>query len=182
MTRALFALAGLLLLAGCSGGPAPAGVSANAEDVMFLQMMIPHHLQGIEIAHLAAARPASPELKELANAIALTQSTELGEMKRWMGEWHQPENADPDPHAHAAHGGMKMTDPAKVSTLKSASDAEFQQKFISVLVGHQQGAVEMAEAENSSNGGINANARDLARRIIESRNAEVRQLLNYNKA
>ena len=40
----------------------------------------------------------------------------------------------------------------------------------------------MAEAENSSNGGINANARDLVRRIIESRNAEVRHLLNYNKA
>jgi uncharacterized protein (DUF305 family) len=179
--RALFAFAGLLLaVAGCGGSPAKAATPPNAEDVMFLQMMVPHHEQGIEIAKLAAGRPIRPELKELANAIVLTQGTEVEDMKRWLKEWGQPADANPDPGAHAAHGGMKMTDPAKVTTLQSASDAEFQQKFIAVLVGHQQGAVELAQAENSSNGGTYADARDLARRIIESRNAEVKQLLNYN--
>lgn len=181
MRRALFAVVGLLLvLAGCSSSPTEAAKPPNAEDVMFLQMMIPHHEQGIEIAELAATRPIRPELKELAHAIVLTQGTEVDDMKRWLAEWGQLADASPDPGAHAAHGGMKMTDPSKVSTLKSATDTEFSLKFISVLVGHQQGAVEMAQAENSSNGGNNAQARDLARRIIESRDAEVKQLLNYN--
>lgn len=180
MRRALFVFVGLLLaVAGC-GGPAKTATPPNGEDVMFLQMMIPHHEQGIEIAKLAADRPIRPELKELANAIVLTQGTEVEDMKRWLKEWGQPADANPNPGAHAAHGGMKMTDPSKVTTLQSASDAEFGQKFIAVLVGHQQGAVELAEAENSSNGGANAVARELASRIIESRNAEVKQLLNYN--
>jgi uncharacterized protein (DUF305 family) len=146
---------------------------------MFLQMLIPQNQQGIEIVRLAANHPLPPALKELAAAIESTQRTEVDDMRNWLRAWSQPETMDMNPQAHAGHGGMKMTSPDLVGTLRSTPDAEFSRKFLDVLTGQQQGAVELAQTENSANGGVNAQARDLARRVIESRSAEVKQLLNF---
>ncbi|WP_329053771.1 DUF305 domain-containing protein [Amycolatopsis sp. NBC_01488] len=166
-----------LLLAGCSATAAPPAY--NAADVMFLQMLIPQNQQGIDIVRLAADRQLPAPLKELAAAIASTQQTEIADMQNWLKAWGQPETMDLNPQAHAAHGGMKMTSPDLVSALQAAPDAEFSRKFLDVLSGQQQGAVELAQTENGTSGGINAQARDLARRVIESRSAEVKQLLNF---
>jgi uncharacterized protein (DUF305 family) len=170
-----------LLLAGCGSGattaaPAPAH---NAADVMFLQMLIPQNQQGIDVVRLAKDRPLPASLKELASAIEVTQQSEIDDMKRWLRDWGQPETMDMDPHAHAGHGGMKMTAPDLVGALRTVGDADFTRKFLDVLSGQQQGAVELAQTENGTGGGVNTQARDLARRVIESRSAEVKQLLNF---
>ncbi|MEV6830609.1 DUF305 domain-containing protein [Amycolatopsis sp. NPDC051102] len=164
-----------LLLTGCATTAAP---SYNAADVMFLQMLIPQNEQGVEIVRLAAARPLPASVKELAAAIEVTQQTEVTDMRRWLREWDQPAAMDTNPQAHAGHGGMKMTSPDLVGALQSAPDSEFTRRFLDVLTGQQQGAVELAQTENGPGGGVNAQARDLARRVIESRTAEVKQLLN----
>jgi uncharacterized protein (DUF305 family) len=169
-----------LLLAGCgSGGATAAAPAYNAADVMFLQMLIPQNQQGIEVARLAATRQLPADLKVLAAAIESTQQTEINDMKGWLSSWSQPETMDMNPAAHAGHGGMKMTAPDLVGTLKVVPDAEFGRQFLDVLTGQQQGAVELAQTENGPSGGVNAQARDLARRVIESRGAEVKQLLNF---
>ncbi|MGK3200185.1 DUF305 domain-containing protein [Amycolatopsis sp. MEPSY49] len=166
-----------LLLTGCSATAAPPAY--NAADVMFLQMLIPQNQQGIDIVRLAVDRPLPPALKELAAAIESTQQTEIVDMRNWLRAWSQPETMDLNPGAHAGHGGMKMTSPDVVGALRTAPASEFPRKFLDVLTGQQQGAVELAQTENSANGGINAQVRDLARRVIESRTAEVKQLLNF---
>lgn len=162
-----------LLLTSCATAAPP---QHNAADVMFLQMLIPQNQQGIEIVRLAAARPVPAALKELAAAIEVTQQTEVDDMRRWLREWNEPETVAPE--AHAGHGGMRMTSPDLVGALRTAADAEFTRRFLDVLTGQQQAAVELAQTENGPNGGVNAQARDLARRVIESRTAEVKQLLN----
>ena len=166
-----------LLLAGCSATAAPPAY--NAADVMFLQMLIPQNQQGIEIVRLATDRQLPAALKELAAAIESTQQTEIDDMKSWLRAWGRPETMDTNPQAHAGHGGMQMTSPDLVGTVKTASAGEFPRKFLDVLTGQQQGAVELAQTENATGGGVNAQARDLARRVIESRTAEVKQLLNF---
>ncbi|MEU0797650.1 DUF305 domain-containing protein [Amycolatopsis sp. NPDC005961] len=133
----------------------------------------------MEIVRLAADHPLPPALKELAAAIESTQQTEITDMKNWLRAWGQPEAMDMNPQAHAGHGGMKMTSPDLVGTLRTAAAPEFPRKFLDVLTGQQQGAVELAQTENGASGGVNAQARDLARRVIESRSAEVKQLLNF---
>ncbi|WP_225439906.1 DUF305 domain-containing protein [Amycolatopsis eburnea] len=168
-----------LLLTGCGSGATPATPSHNAADVMFLQMLIPQNEQGIEIVRLAADRPVPASLKELSAAIEVTQRTEVDQMKGWLRAWNEPASMDANPQAHAGHGGMKMTAPDLVGALKSAPDPEFTRKFLDVLTGQQQGAVELAQTENGTNGGVHPEVRDLARRVIESRTAEVKQLLNF---
>lgn len=181
MKLRLLVVAGLLALAGCGTGGATGETGKppvfNASDVMFLQMMLPHHEQGVQIAQLAKDHPARPAVKELAAAIEVTQESEISDMKHWLTDWHQPTTGTMDPQAHAAHGGMRMTDPDLVGALTKTSGPEFERKFLDVLTGHQHSAVELARTETTD--GSNPQAKELANRIVESRTAEIKQLLTF---
>jgi uncharacterized protein (DUF305 family) len=175
----------LVLLAGCGGSGAasaplpPPTVSPtnefNPNDVMFLQMMIPHHKQGIELVRLAKTREIRGELKELAAAIEVTQLAEVDSMTGWLGDWRQPPTADVNPDAHAHHGGLHTTSDELIADVKAASGQDFERSFINVLLGHQHNAVELAKTETE--GGINPQSKDLASRITQSRTAQIAQLL-----
>lgn len=175
----------LVVLAGCGSGGAtsvplpPSTVSPTTEfnpnDVMFLQMMIPHHRQGIELVRLADGREVRGELKDLAAAIEVTQLAEVDSMTGWLADWKQPPTADVNPEAHAHHGGLHATSDELIADVGSASDEDFERTFINVLLGHQHNAVELAKTETA--GGINPQSKDLATRITQSRTAQVAQLL-----
>jgi uncharacterized protein (DUF305 family) len=68
---------------------ASAGVSAehNDADVMFAQMMIPHHRQAIGMAKMAPTRATDPQVKELAATIRAAQDPEIQTMASWLTAW-----------------------------------------------------------------------------------------------
>jgi uncharacterized protein (DUF305 family) len=184
-------LAVLLLLAGCGVGVTettgvsqsapPPDTSFNDTDVMFLQMAVPQHEQGIEMASLAEKRASREEVRELAAAIRVTQEDELATMKDWLTRWDQPIAADPDPGAHAAHGGMHGADPAVLRALRDTpAGPEFDARFLNLLTGHQHGAVELARMEEKD--GAHPEVRTLADRIVRSRTAEIQQMGAYLEA
>ncbi|MFB9722626.1 DUF305 domain-containing protein [Planobispora longispora] len=150
----------------------PAGVF-NAADVMFLQMMIPHHRQGAELAALAKARSAREPVRTLAAAIAATQGDEARTMTDWLRAWRQPLEAEP--HAHDAHGGLHVTPAEEAEALAGLRGAAFDARFLNVLIAHQHNAVEMARTELKT--GRNPQAVELARRIERSRSEQIRQML-----
>jgi uncharacterized protein (DUF305 family) len=178
----------LLALTGCGVGvtettgvslsaPPPDG-SYNDTDVMFLQMAVPQHEQGIEMARLATERATRQEIRELAAAIAATQSDELTEMKDWLEKWNQPVAYDPDPGAHAGHGGMHGSDPAVLTVLRDTpAGPDFDARFLNLLTGHQLGAVELARLEEKD--GRHPDAKALAGRIVTSRTAQIQQMGTY---
>ena len=177
----LLAVLSALALAGCvappadsaPSAPAPASTGFNETDVMFLQMMVPHHHQGIAIVRLAAERADRPEVTILAAAIESTQTSEAAEMAQWLQNWSQPATADPA--AHAAHGGMPGTSEAEISQLRGVTGAEFERVFLNMMIAHQDDAVQLARMEVA--GGVNAPARDFAQRIDQSRTAQINQML-----
>jgi uncharacterized protein (DUF305 family) len=184
MVRCLLAVV-LLLVAGCgsalttSADPVesapPLDDSFNDTDVMFLQMLIPHHRHGVRLAELAAARARRPEVRDFAAAVELTQKDEVADMERWLTEWNQPTAADPDPGAHHGHGdGLHTPDPAVVTALAEAPPATFDDTFLRLLTGHQHGAVELARMELAK--GRHPDTRNLADRVVRSRTAQVRQM------
>ena len=69
--------------------PATAG-DHNQADVMFAQMMIPHHEQAIEMAQLAASRASNADVKTLAAQIQAAQQPEIDEMTGWLPSWNVP--------------------------------------------------------------------------------------------
>ncbi|MEO3931046.1 DUF305 domain-containing protein [Micromonosporaceae bacterium B7E4] len=182
----------LVLLGGCAPAPAGTGVPVvaptgttppatapggafNETDVMFLQMMVTSHGQGLALVRLAPERAEREELKILAAAIDVTQEAEQRTMRDWLRGWGRSTSADPDANTHADHGGLPVLGPAQLSALSRTSGAKFETDFLNLLIGHQHNAVELARMETTS--GVHPEVRELARRIDLSRTAQIDQML-----
>ena len=182
---AVLAASLLLTAAACSSEPAatkPASAASGAPaagyndpDVVFLQMMVAHHEQGLEMVRLAADRADRKEVRTLATAVEATQSEELKLMKSWLGTWSKPTTSEAAAHTHQHHGAAPATGPKEMAALKKAKGAGFEPAFLSLFMGHQGSAVEMARTEQSK--GASPDAKAFAKRVVESRTAQIRQML-----
>ncbi|MFB7651704.1 MULTISPECIES: DUF305 domain-containing protein [unclassified Streptomyces] len=162
-------------------GPAgnEAGEQAhNAQDVAFAQGMIPHHRQALEMARLAADRSATPEVAELAARIEKAQDPEITTMTGWLKTWGEevPEPTGSMPGMdHSAHSGMPgMMDGQDMAELEKASGRAFDTKFLTMMVEHHEGAVEMAGTEKAK--GRYAPAKALADDIVTAQQAEITEM------
>ncbi|GAA2226878.1 DUF305 domain-containing protein [Promicromonospora sukumoe] len=164
-----FALAGALALAACSGSGEPEQHAGhNDADVMFAQMMIPHHEQAVEMADVVLARPdADPRVAELATQIKAAQAPEIEELDGWLDTWGAERTAE-----HDGHAGMDgMMSEADLEALGAAAGAEADRLFLEQMVAHHEGAVEMAQAEVES--GEDAGAVEMAQTIVDTQAAEI---------
>ncbi|MDP9865658.1 MULTISPECIES: DUF305 domain-containing protein [Streptosporangium] len=155
------------------GGTAVAGKDFNPADVMFLQMMTAHNGQGVELVRLAPVRTTRQEVRTLAAAIATTQEVEAASMAEQLIDWGRPIGAEPG--EHAAHGGMPGVSKAEIAAVAGAAPADFEKKFLNMLIAQQDDAVQMARMEVST--GLNAEVKALAARIDASRTAQIKQIL-----
>ena len=173
---ALVLLAGLVLVAGCSGK----AKDHNAQDVAFAQGMIPHHEQAVEMSTVAQQRAASPKVKDLATRIMGAQDPEIQTMKGWLTDWDEPVTASSDGMAGMNHGGgtmesgQGMMSDAQMSQLRTASGAEFDKMFLTMMIEHHQGAISMARTELDK--GKHAPAKQLAQAIIDAQQKEITEM------
>lgn len=159
-----------------SGSPEP-GKSYNASDVMFAQMMVPHHGQGIKIVGLAADRATTPGVKTLAAAIETTQTAEVTTISGWLRTWGKPATAPAD--EHTAHGGMPGTTEGEIATVRRKTGKDFDRAFLNMLIAHQDDAIQLARLEAAT--GYHAEVRKLATLIDKSRSAQIAQMLELLK-
>ncbi|MFY9919033.1 MAG: DUF305 domain-containing protein [Mycobacterium sp.] len=150
----------------------PAG--HNADDIAFATNMIPHHQQAVDLSALVPERSPNPDLQTLASNIATAQEPEIQTMKVLLVQWN--ENPDLDTGSgHGVHGAMQgMVDEATISRLTSLEGDEFDQLWLTSMIAHHQGAIEMAKAEVAN--GANVDAKSLADRIIDTQQAEIGQM------
>ncbi|MCO5995987.1 DUF305 domain-containing protein [Actinoallomurus rhizosphaericola] len=159
---------------GMSMGSAPATAGHNAQDVMFAQMMIPHHRQAITMARQAATKASSPEVKRLAAQIENAQQPEIDEMTGWLKDWGAS-----TPSPGGMHMGEGMMSDQDMKKLDSLSGSAFDKAFLELMIQHHQGAVAMAGTEQAK--GSNADAKALAASIIRSQSAEIATMRNLLK-
>ncbi len=142
----------LLTVAAC-GNEDDAGAEHNDADVAFAQQMIPHHEQAVEMAELAETRAESQEVRDLAADIEAAQGPEIETMTGWLEEWG--EEVDGDGMSGMDHGEMSSDDmPGMMSeedmaALEAATGAEFDQMFLTMMIEHHEGAIEMAKTEQA---------------------------------
>lgn len=171
------ALAGALALAGCSATEEPAQSSTtvageqaehNDADVMFAQMMIPHHEQAIEMADVVLAKPdVDPQITELANQIKAAQTPEIEVLGQWLETWGAERAAE-----HSGHAGMDgMMSQEDMQALSDAAGPEASCLFLEQMIAHHQGAVQMARTEVES--GQDADVIEMAQTIIDMQQAEI---------
>lgn len=118
----------------------------SPDDVRFMQDMIPHHYQAVEMAALVAGRTNRPEIVDLAGRIDASQADEIAFMQDWLRQ--RGEHA-PDPSAeHAMHMSQHMAGmatPEQMAALAEAEGTAFDRHFLELMIPHHQGAITMVE-------------------------------------
>jgi uncharacterized protein (DUF305 family) len=155
------------------------GSGFNAADVMFAQMMIPHHGQAITMAESAADRAGSARVRALAARIKESQQPEIALMAGWLRTWGA-QVPDQNGMAHMGHHGMAggtgtgMMSDATMQQLAKANGAAFDRLFLESMIGHHRGAVMMAQQEIT--GGRNKEAVRLARQVVTDQTREIARM------
>jgi uncharacterized protein (DUF305 family) len=145
----------------------------NADDIMFAQMMIPHHQQAVELSALVPDRSTNPAIVKLAATISGEQQPEITAMKALLVQWDD----DPDTAADHSDHGMPMqgmVDDATMAKLRSLKGAEFDTLWLQSMIGHHQGAIEMANTEVAK--GQSADMTTMAKNIVSAQQAEIDQM------
>jgi uncharacterized protein (DUF305 family) len=138
-------------------------------DIMFLQMMIPHHEQAVVMSKLASSQGASPEVLKLADAIAAAQGPEIEQMRTWL----EDSGAGTAMGGHAMHMDGVLSD-EQMAELSNAKGADFDRLYLEGMIGHHEGAITMAQ--DVIDNGENPTVIALAQKIIDAQTAEIAQM------
>ena len=126
----------------------------STDDVRFMQDMIQHHHQAVQMAALVKDRTNRQSLIDVAGRIDASQADEIAFMQGWLRERGQ---TAPDPtDAHAMHGsGMQghahhssmvgMATSEQMAALAAAEGPAFDRLFLELMIAHHAGAVQMVE-------------------------------------
>ena len=134
----------------------------SAADVAFMQHMIVHHAQAVEMVNLLREQGADATVKRLGERIALSQEAEMAIMRDWLTVRGQP--VEMPGMAAGGHAGMDhsmhqpaapaddtpvmpgMLSPRQMRTLAAASGPAFDRLFLEGMIQHHQGALDMVDA------------------------------------
>jgi uncharacterized protein (DUF305 family) len=138
-------------------------------DIMFLQMMIPHHQQAVDISNLALSKSKDAELIALATAIRDGQADEIIQMKQWLKD----AGADIE-MGHSMGDSMGgMLDESELAAMKSATGSAFDHLWLLGMTGHHDGAIHMTQMiEDASNPTIKKFGQD----IVSAQTAQLEQM------
>jgi len=180
-----------LVLAGCadtsddSVRTSTSGEEFNSADVTFATEMIQHHAQALKMVDLTMGRDLSPEVQQLAEAVRAAQTPEIEQMSDLLQDWDEPIPSTVRDHANSEGdiGDMDMSEmgdmpgmmsPDEMASLEKASDAEFEQMWLEMMITHHEGAAEMAADEQED--GLHQGAVKLAEQIETAQTAEIQAM------
>ncbi|MGH9883942.1 MAG: DUF305 domain-containing protein [bacterium] len=152
-------------------GPEAAKAKARADsvrwpytdaDIRFMSTMIHHHAQAIVMAKWAPTHGANPSVLRLTQRIISAQSDEIAMMSRWLADRNQPV-PDPNPAGQVMQmGGMThtmlmpgMLSEDQMKELDVARGAAFDRLFLTFMIQHHRGAVQMVQELLGSRGAAN---------------------------
>jgi uncharacterized protein (DUF305 family) len=162
------------------------------EDVRFLQHMLVHHAQAVEMVELLRTRAQDQRVRLLGERIALSQAGEMEQMQGWLTDRGL---ALEDPGLHAEHGGgghaghdghampaadldrpimPGMLSPAQMAALAAASGPAFDRLFLQGMIQHHQGALDMVDALLARRGAAEDPwLSDFASSVVADQSAEI---------
>ncbi len=151
----------------------------NPQDAAFLEMMVAHHEQAIQMAQMVPSHTQKQQIRQLASKIEAAQGPEIAKMNVWLDEWNEG-----DPSATASdsggtdHGGKDsgvpgdgMVTAGEMGALERARGAAFDRLWLQMMIKHHEGAVTLSQQELAS--GENAQVKALAQAIIDGQTKEI---------
>lgn len=189
LSSVALALVAALTVAGCGGNDTSSTTSSssssssnfNNADVTFAQSMIPHHQQAVQMATMATSKASSPEVEQFAEKIEAAQGPEITTMTGWLKDWGEKAPSESTSGGMDSMGDMPgMMSDADMKKLKSASGAGFDEMFLTMMIKHHAGAIEMAKTEQAD--GKSTDAVALAKSIEADQTAEIAELKQLLKS
>ncbi|MFS4491193.1 DUF305 domain-containing protein [Dietzia kunjamensis] len=156
-----------------------AGTAASGQDeehsetdVMFAQMMLPHHQQAIEMSDIILAKDDIPaDVAALAEEIKAAQGPEIAQLTDWLEQWGEPTEPQDGHGGHAISMMEGMLSDDEIQQLSQAQGVDAARMFMEQMIAHHQGAIAMAEDEVE--GGRYQPAVELAQTIIDTQQQEI---------
>jgi uncharacterized protein (DUF305 family) len=152
----------------------------SAADVKFMQGMIMHHAQAVEMTALITSHTKNRHLRTLGARISSSQSSEINFMKRWLAARGKPiELPSMDmpgmdmPHQPMLMPGMLT--PEQMDALRKAKGEEFDHLFLVGMIQHHKGALTMVkDLFNTAGAGQDAELFNFATDADNTQRAEIR--------
>lgn len=162
----------LLLAVGVILAPNGANASTHAKslqnlgmnEIMFAQMMIPHHEQAISMSETALKKSRNQAILKLSNQIKSLQGTEKSQLAYWLKATDSSMTMDHDMQM----SGMLTT--KELASLKRLTGIQFDRAFLQLMIKHHQGAIEMLDLISDSK---NMEAKALAKAINSAQSKEI---------
>ena len=162
----------LLLAVGVILAPNGANASTHAKslqnlgmnEIMFAQMMIPHHEQAISMSETALKKSRNQAILKLSNQIKSLQGTEKSQLAYWLKATDSSMTMDHDMQM----SGMLTT--KELASLKRLTGTQFDRTFLQLMIKHHQGALEMVDLISDSK---NMEAKALAKAINSAQSKEI---------
>jgi uncharacterized protein (DUF305 family) len=167
----------------------------SPSDVEFMQGMIMHHAQAVEMTALIPSHTENPELRTLGARISHSQNDEIKFMKRWLAARGQPASIHPSKpesglpgapvqmtgmhHSHQPDHSMPlmpgMLTPEQMDALRKARGADFDRLFLAGMIQHHGGALTMVkDLFDSAGSGQDAELFNFATDVDSGQRAEIR--------
>ncbi|WP_051853399.1 DUF305 domain-containing protein [Streptomyces aureocirculatus] len=157
--------------------------SPNSADFEYVEKMIPHHGQALEMTALVPGRAESTQVKRLADRITAAQKPEIGAMERWLKAQGKKGGRGAGEQGHGQHGhgggddhaGMPgMATPAQLKQLRAARGEAFDELFLKLMITHHSGAVTMASDALSQ--GNNILVEEMANDVVAQQTSEINRM------
>ncbi len=176
---------GTILQPGRPGEPAktlPPGTTLPADqfnraDVNFVQSMVVHHAQALEMGRLARTRAEHPKVRAMAERITDSQGAEILNLSSWLKRHRLsvPTRQDLELHMQHMRQGMMMMPgmigPAQMDRLAEARGARFDALYLRLMIRHHEGAIEMASGVGNDGRAIVVG--ELAAEVSSGQQAEI---------
>jgi uncharacterized protein (DUF305 family) len=133
-------------------------------EIMFAQMMIPHHKQAITMSEIAPKKSKNQGILNLSKQIKSLQSTEVSQLTYWLKATNSSMTMDHDMEMSG------MLTKKELASLKSLTGSTFDRTFLELMIKHHKGAIEMLVLISDSK---NAEAKALAKAIKSAQNKEI---------
>ena len=164
-------LSGCVIVSGAGNTSRQEESPYSANDIMFAQMMIPHHEQAVELSDLALEVSTSAEIRDLAKRIRDGQAPEIDIMQGWLDSTGVASMMEG--HSMEGHGMSGMVSDKDFDTLQSLESPEFDQLFLELMIAHHEGALDMVTMISESK---NSDVSSLAQAIVEVQTSEIEEM------
>ena len=161
------------LVAGCATTDASQPPVDDRTDVWFMQHMVPHLLQDTSIVYLTRDRLADGELARLADRSYRRDQAHLAELQGWLAE----RGLAPHGHSHQPGGTLQRSDLERLSRLDGAA---LNLAFVEVMTARHRAGGRLAATE--ARDGSLPQARELARRLLAEKRAQIGKLQAWRRA